>query len=190
MPTTLSDLFRDFADSTDALIGRFNSPVPNLALYESTCRVIHEDGQALLVVRLQNSWTHFCRSLITLSASNDIDSVNKAVRHIVDLMGFSNPVWHKPEFLVRLARHLALPNADCIDLHFGANISSAHITDVRNYIVHPGSRTESKYRQVAAAEGVPTANVGTLLTLRFPGGATLFERWVIDLQRTARNATT
>ena len=102
-------------------------------------------------------------------------------------MGYDYPVWHSPEFVVRVAKHLTLANLDRIGLYLGANLSSGHVTDVRNYIVHPGNRTRSKYREVAAAEGMPGVGVGELLNVRFSGGATLFERWVIDLQRTASN---
>ena len=90
---------------------------------------------------------------------------------------------------MRVAKHLTLANEDQINLYLSANLSSGYVTDVRNYIVHPGSRTESKYRTVAAVEGMPGVAVGKLLNTRFSGGATLFERWVKDLQRTASNAT-
>ena len=151
--------------------------------------MIHEDGQALLVVKLQNSWASFCRDLIDISASSNTRCVRRAANSVARDMGFGNLVWHSSEFVVRVAEHLTLTNADQIALYLSANISSAHVTNVRNYIVHPGSRTESKYREVASAEGVPRADVGTLLNVRSSGGATLFERWVKDFQRTANNAT-
>ena len=189
MSTALSELYKGFVDSTNALVRRFDVPVPSLAPFNSTCPLIHEDGQALLVVRLQNSWADFCRGLIEISASNNTGYVRSATKSVASDMGYSNPVWHSPEFVVQVAKHLTLANAGRIDLYLGANLSSGDVTDVRNYIVHPGSRTESKYREVAATEGVPGAGVGKLLNVRFAGGATLFERWVMDLQRTASNLT-
>ncbi len=176
-------------DSTNAMVQRFDVPVRGYHPFNSTCPVIHQDGQALLVVRLQNLWADFCYNLIHTSASNNARCVDRAAKSIARDMGLIHPVWHKPEFVVRVAKHLTLTNMDRIELHLGANSSSVRVTYVRNYIVHPGSRTESKYREVAAAEGMPDADVGTLLNIRFPGGATLFERWVKDLQRTTNSAT-
>ena len=187
MLATLSTLSRDFTDSTDALIRRFDIPVPSVAPYDSTCPMAHEDGQALLVVRLQNSWADFCRNLIRTSMANET-RFRKAARSVAKEMGDRYPVWHKPEFIVRLARHAALTNQEGINLHLGANLSASHVTNVRNYIIHPGSHTEAKYREVAAAQGVPGADVRTLLNVRAVGGASLFERWVRDLQRTASNS--
>lgn len=187
MPAPLSAL-RYFADSTDALVRRFDVPVPSTAPFDSTCPIIHEDGQALLVVRLQNSWADFCRNLIIVSSTNSARYVRRVAKSVASEMGDGYPVWHKPEFIVRLARHITLTNVSQIDLYLSANVSAGSINSVRNYIVHPGSGTESKYREVAATEGVPGADVGTLLNVRAPGGATLFERWVKDLQRTASNS--
>ena len=187
--TKLDKLTKDFANCTNDMIERFDVPVPTSPPFKSTCPAIHSEGQALMVVRLQNSWADFCRSLINTSASNDSRCVGKAAKHVAKDMGYSYPVWHKPEFVVRVAKHLTLANTDRIELYLGANLSSGDVTDVRNYIVHPGSRTESKYRKVAAAEGVPYADVGALLNVRFPGGATLFERWIKDLQKTAITST-
>ena len=189
MSAALSELYREFVDSTNALVQRFEIPVPDCAPFDSTCPMIHQDGQALLVVRLQNLWADFCRGLIDRSASKNTHSARKAARCVACEMGYSDPVWHSPEYVVRLAKHLNLANVDQIDLHLGANLSSGHVTGVRNYIVHPGSRTERKYREVAAAEGAPRVSVGGLLNVRFSGGSTLFEKWVKDLQRTANNTT-
>ena len=151
--------------------------------------MIHEDGQALLVVRLQQCWADFCHGLINISALNDTRRVQTAAKSVSGDMGFDRPVWHSPEFVARVAMRLTLANANRISIHLSANISSGHVNSVRNYIVHPGSGTEPRYRKVAAAEGVPRADVGTLLNVRSPGGATLFERWTKDLQRTADNVT-
>lgn len=189
MSIALSELCRSFIHSTDALVKRFDVPVPSCDPFAYTCPRIHEDGQVLLVVRLQNLWADFCHSLIDISASNNSSSVRRAARTATCDMGNSYPVWHNPEFIVRVAKHLTLANEDQINLYLSANLSSGYVTDVRNYIVHPGSRTESKYRTVAAVEGMPGVAVGKLLNTRFSGGATLFERWVKDLQRTASNAT-
>ena len=189
MLAALRELCESFVDSTNVLVERFAAPLPKYEPFDSTCPAIHEDGQGLLVVKLQNSWGDFCRSLITISASNNSSRIREAVESVVRNMGFNNPVWHSPEFVARVAKHLTLSNADHINLHLSANLSSGRVTDVRNYIVHPTTRNESKYKKVAVAEGLPGVSVGALMNVRFPGGATLFERWVRDLQRTASNST-
>ena len=189
MSAALSELYGSFVDSTNALVWRFDVPVPSCQPFESTCPMIHEYGQALLVVKLQNSWARFCRKLIEISASNNTPSVRKAANSVVCSMGHSNPVWHSPEFVVQVAKHLTLTNVDRITLHLSANLSAGRVTRVRNYIVHPGSRTESMYQEVAAAEGRPGVGVSMLLNVRFSGGGSLFEKWVKDLQRTSRNTT-
>ncbi|MYB76098.1 MAG: hypothetical protein F4X83_03180 [Chloroflexi bacterium] len=189
MSEALSQLYKGFVDSTDALVLRFDVPVPSTEPFNTTCPLIHEDGQALLVVKLQNSWASFCRELVATSASNNSGSVRKAANFVSQYMGYDHPVWHSPEFVVRVAKHLALPNECRIDLHLSASLSSGQVTGVRNYIVHPGDRTESKFQEVAAAIGTPGVGVGKLLNFRYSGGTTLFERWVKDLQRTARNTT-
>ena len=189
MSAALPELYESFVDSTNALVERFDVPVPRCKPFVSTCPKIHEDGQALLVVRLQNCWADFCHWLINISSLNNTRYVDSAAKSVACDMGFIQPVWHSPEFVVRVAKHLTLTNVDNISLHLGANISSGCVNRVRNYIVHPGSGTESRYKVVAAAEGVPRADVSTLLNVKSPGGATLFERWVKDLQRTANNTT-
>ena len=170
---------------TDALVERFDVPVPREKPYDSTCPEIHEDGQALQVLKLQNAWAEFCRKLVFISATGDNSRVQEAARSIATEKGFDYPVWHSSEFVVRVAKYLILPNADEIELHIGADLSAGRITSVRNYIVHPGIQSESKYVSVAAAEGRPNARVAELLSTRLPGGATLFEKWVRALQRTA-----
>ena len=188
MPTTLSELYRDFVESTNEMIHRFEVPVPANQPYDSSCPIIHEDGQALQVVKLQNSWADFCRTLISISAANESSRIREATSAVTKTMGLSNPVWHGSEFVVRVAKHLTLANADQIELHLGASVSAGHVMNVRNYIVHPGSRTQREFGKVAEAEGVPGYAVSELLNIRFPGGASLFERWVKNLQRTANNA--
>ena len=189
MSVALSQLYVEFADSTDDMVRRFDTPLPSCEPFASTCTTIHEHGQSLLVVRLQNSWSNFCRRLIDISASNNTQGVRRAAKRVASDMGTGYPVWHNPEFVVRMAKRLTLPNEGRIDLHFGANLSSGRVTHVRNYIVHPHGGTKSKYSQVAADEGMPGLDVGKLLNVRFPGGTTLFERWVKDLQRTASETT-
>ncbi len=189
MSSTPTALSLSFVDSTDDLVRRFETPLPNQEPFNTSCPSIHESGQALLVVKLQTLWSDFCHNLIAIYASSKNASIKKAASHVTHSMGLSNPVWHSPEFVVRVANHLTLNNVDSIELHIGASISSGSVTKVRNYIVHPGHRSEVRFKEVTAAEGVPSVGVGELLNIRFPGGASMFERWVKDLQRTARDTT-
>ena len=189
MSTALSELAASFVAATNALVGRFDAPVPTDPAFQSTCSLIHGDGQALSVVKLQNLWGEFCHTLIDISTSYDTTRVREASNQVASDMGYSYPVWHQPEFVVRVARHLSLTNLDRIDLDLGANLSSGIVTRVRNYIVHPSNRNESRFREIAATEGIPRADLNTLLNAKSPGGATLFERWVRELQRTANNTT-
>ena len=189
MQSTLAEHCRAFEDRSNVLIARFDVPLPSSRPFDSTCPPIHEAGQALLVVRLQSLWSSFCRGLIGISASHGATNVRATAKTVAREMGDTDPVWHKPEFVVGMANNLLLANAEQISLHVGASLTSGRLSRVRNYIVHPGSRTESRYREVAAAAGMPRADVGTLLNARAPGGATLFERWTKDLQMTAGKAT-
>ncbi|MFQ5873493.1 MAG: hypothetical protein ACE5JL_06800 [Dehalococcoidia bacterium] len=204
-----SEVHADFVADTEALLQRFNQPIPNAGPYATTCPPVHDDAQSLLVVLLQNSWSTYSREILEVSAEAALptltwrqlqpspmmsmytgarQAVREAARIVADTMGYCDPVWHKPEFTIRVAAQLKVQNYEEIFYALSSTLTPSHVNWVRNYVVHPSDRTRAGYSKVAAAVGDPRADLGPLLRTQQVGGVTLFEKWVRELQATAEQA--
>jgi hypothetical protein len=195
-------LYGRFLARTTFLVRKFESPLPRDAPCRETCLHIHEHGRLNLVIRLQFLWAEFCRELVVRSALGNSSSLSgtplapaPGVSCLEDITNIASaesrgrhPPWHKPTFAASVAAKLGVQNL--AQIRNGLSPVSA-VTDlivVRNYIVHPNQRTKLDYvrltRRLGCAELAPV----TLLATYQPGGATLFEVWVADLQTMALNA--
>ena len=209
MEPAVVGVYEEFKQRTDSLIAKFETPVPQAPPYNQTCPPAHEDAQAFLTIRLQNGWSDFCHRLVGISAQGGQpslsgrfissispdssveeidDQVRSAANEVVKTKGLTNPVWHSCQFTVLVARELGLANFQDIDAGLSSNLTAGYTTRVRNYLVHPAHQSRENYIKVAAFYGLPSSEPVELLRSRQLGGATLFEVWVRDLQRSAHRA--
>lgn len=205
-PQAFKVAYGELRDGTDDLLSRFLSPLPPDPPYSQTCPPVHEDGQSLLIIKLQNHWGAFCHTLVLLSAEGGHRTlggrlvsqisgippslpvsthVKKVALAVAKSQGKNGPVWHSCVFTVDVANALGVVNAKELFLGMSPNITAGWVNKVRNYVVHPATSTKADYMRVTNALGMPGAGVSQLLASVQPGGATVFEYWVRDLQRTA-----
>ncbi len=197
----LGTLYGRFVGRTDSLVLRFASPLPPDRPFKETCSEIHRHGKRELVIRLQVAWGEFCRELVSRSALGsrsvsgmlltrppgvsgeaDVRAAAKA-----ESGGIHAP-WHKPKFATRVAKRLGVQNLTSIQSGLSAFSAVDNVLAVRNYIVHPSKGTKLAFAKVAHKFAPPGVEPDQLLGTLQPGGATLFETWVADLQTMAKNA--
>jgi hypothetical protein len=197
----LAELYAHFVGRTDELVRKFGTPLPPYPPFDRSCGPIHRDGQALLIVRLDHLWAAFCQALVTRSALGNVRTLGGSllprvtgvarsadVQRIAQQESRGQPPWHDASFTVRVARRLGLANYNEISIGIGAVSPVKDLIDVRNYVVHPNDRTVAAYRRITMRFGISSRNPVDFLALTQPGGATLFETWVSQLQIAAEAA--
>ena len=97
------------------------------------------------------------------------------------------PIWHDPEYVVRLATALAPNNVHTIALGIGGSAEATNINTVRNHIIHSDHNLR-QYQQYARSIGASTTLPGALLVHPTGSGGTVFEDWLADLELAAQLA--
>jgi hypothetical protein len=198
----LSELYSHFVGRTNELVRKFGTSLPVSPPYDSSCPPVHRDGQKFLIMRLHCLWAAFCQGLVTRSALGNTMTLSgsliprvSGISRSVDVqrvaMRESNgrqPPWHDTGFTIRVASTLALANYNQISMSIGAVSPIRDLVDIRNYIAHPNNRTITAYQRISTGFGVSSRDPIDILTLTQPGGATLFETWVSQLQIAAQAA--
>lgn len=193
-----------FITRTDALVSRFDSPLPRDPVERQLCRQVHVEHALYLVIRLQQVWADFCRELVLLSALGRFQTLSgrflppaPSVGGMADIQALAAKAkmrlagpganWHLPHFAVQLANSLSVANYAQISSGLGAaNVSD--LTTTRNYIVHPNIFTRQAFVKTVRNLGLFGVDPYELLISPTVGGAKLFEIWVADLQMAAGNA--
>ena len=165
-------------------------------------------GEAILTAWLQTRWTEFARNLVIASALGtrrtrgesvppvpgvrsraDAERIVKAAtRRVVKRRGGS-PVWHAPWFVVEVSTLIGLRNLPKLEATLGPTPIPEQITDFRNYLVHPGTRTRHKYEALQARLGMLRVKPQDLLHQQQSPGLPVFTSWVRELQRVAYDST-
>lgn len=196
---SLRERYAHFVSRTDSLVNDFDSPTPQNRPHSETCPPIHEYGRLKLVIRLQMLWGEYCRQLVVSSAIGDTHTLGgKALTRVggvssaTDILNVARtesggrpPPWHRPTFAVRVAARLGVGNLFEIQQGLSAVSPTDDLLAVRNYLVHPTEDTKVKYVTVARKYRSLGAGPDALLSTLLPGGATLFEVWVAELQTIA-----
>ena len=195
----MRERYAHFVARTDSLVSGLGSPLPQNRPYSETCPPIHKYGRLKLVIRLQLLWGEYCRELVVSSALGDTHTLSgklltrvAGVSRATDIVNVATivsngrpPPWHQPGFTVRVAARLDVQNLFEIRQGLSAVSPADDLRAVRDYVVHPNRRTKVRYLTVAQRLGSHTAGPDSLLSTLLPGGATLFEAWVADLQTIA-----
>ena len=201
----------------DAAAATFNSRSENLhdrfleILDDSECAGCRSSGfgEAILAAWLQTAWGKFIRDLIVASAlgtrrrrgtsvkaisgvrsRRDAERMVKAAASCAaGKRGTPYPVWHDPSFAIDVGTLLGLENLPRLEIALGVTRVPRHITDFRNYLIHPADDTLQKYKDLQAKLGVHRIEPEDLLHQLQQPGLRIFTSWVRELQRIADQST-
>ena len=166
-------------------------------------------GEAILTAWLQTKWIEFTRDLVVASAlgtrrtrGNSVQPVagvrsradakrivKGATTCAVQRYGARSPIWHAPWFVVEVGTLLGLRNLTKLEATLGSTLIPEQITVFRNYLVHPGTGTRSKYEALQAKLGMLSVEPQNLLHQQQSPGLPVFTSWVRELQRVAHDST-
>ena len=166
-------------------------------------------GEAILVAWLQTAWGNFTHRLIVASALGTQRRIGTSIRPIAGVKSQSDankkvktaaactakkyrypyPVWHDPLFVVEVGTLLELKNLPRIENALGATLVPRQLTAFRNYLVHPGDGTRSRYEKLQAKLGMLSMDPEDLLHQFRSPGLMVFTSWVRELQRIANDST-
>ena len=208
--TNVEQAFDAFKTATQFIRERFNTVVPSIPPYSTSCPPVHDDGKCLLVVWLQNEWADFCRQLLAHSISGngptlggaalepitlpdedqDHDGYLKSIANQIGKDLFNNqgfPIWHNPDFVIRVVNELRPSNHETLALGLGASPSLRRLNIVRNFIIHGESR-RIDYEKIVNEYGQRDASPATFLAHRTASGTNLFEEWLDEIVDASRSA--
>ena len=166
-------------------------------------------GEAILVAWLQTKWSDFARELVVASALGTRRTTGNSVKAITGVKtrddaekivktatkcaiknrGVSIPGWHSPSFVIEVGTLMQLGNLRKLEVALGPSLVPGQITDFRNYLVHPGTRTRYKYEALQAKLGMINIEPEDLLHQQQEPGLLVFTAWVRELQRIAFDST-
>lgn len=165
-------------------------------------------GRAILTAWLQARWVDFNHDLMIASALGTrrrhnavrpiagVNATSDAERLVGRVAGFITkerglalPIWHAPWFVVQVGSELGLRNISTIQAALAPTSVPDQIACFRNFLVHPGTRTEQKYHQLQAKLGLLQVEPQDLLDHFQTPGVMIFTAWVRELQRLAYAAT-
>lgn len=166
-----------------------------------SCELTRPPMRAHCVIRLFDSWSRFCRSLVVTSAGarpvtaaagrlplapgiNSLTDVVPALRaHNPKRPPWWEPRWGRASECIAAAKSLGIPNVATVSAAIGATPSPADdIRALRNFYAHRGEPALAPARAVAARLGI-VGRVHPDVIPAYPtlGGMPLYERWVFDL---------
>ena len=202
--------FETFRTATQDIRERFNAAIPPTSPYSISCPPTHDDGKCLLVVMLQNQWAVFCRDLLEHSISGngptlggtalppitlpdeeqDHDGYLKKTANRIGKEYFRNqgfPIWHHPEFVIRVARELQPSNLQGLVLGISASGSLRKLNTLRNFIIH-GPDRRGEYELLLNEYGQRDVSPAKFLAHQTSSGSNLFEDWLDEIVQASRSA--
>ena len=204
--------FGSFQTATQDIRQRFNAAIPPFSPYSTSCPPIHDEGKCLLVNVLQNQWAVFCRELLEHSIAGngptlggtelqpiilpdegqDHDGYLKSIANRIGKESFNNkgfPIWHQPDFVIRVAKELQPSNHDVLVLGMSASPILRRLNVLRNFIIH-GPDRKVDYEKLLNEYGLRDVSPAEFLAHRTPSGTNLFEDWLEEIVQASRSAAT
>lgn len=193
-------LYTHFLARTNHLVSKYDAPIPPDSDSSYMCPVIHNDGKAFMIVRLQLLWGQFCKELIENSALGRCQTLNgtvlrgvvsgpRDIRRVVNReTGGKPPPWHRPMFAVTMAHNLNTQNYSQLQLALSHVSPADDLKTIRDYIVHPWKLTRMAYDNLSVILQAPGIDPTSLLSMRGVGGNSTFRNWVTELQNIALDA--
>ena len=200
----LSDLYVHFSGRTDTLLRHFLTMPPSapLTLNGMATDRLFGNSRGYLVNRLFHLWGEFVRGLVVTSALGGCVRLSGAavlsapnisrpsdIPQVIKEKSVAGPGlrWEDPNWTATKVGRLQLSNAQQILLGIGA-APYDDLRRVRNFVVHPNPHTRSEFEAVALAYSLFGVDSVDLLLHRLPGGGTVLEGWIRDLQSAALDA--
>ena len=200
----LSDLYVHFSGRTDTLLRHFLTMPPStpLTLNGMATDRLFGYSRGFLVNRLFHLWGEFVRGLVVASALGGCIRLNGVIvgsapnishqsdiPQIIKEKSVAGPGlrWEDPNWTAGKVRRLQLSNAQQILLGIGA-APYDDLRRVRNFVVHPNPHTRLEFEAVAFRYSLFGVDSVDLLLHRLPGGGTVLEGWILDLQSAALEA--
>lgn len=166
-------------------------------------------GEAVLSAWLQTTWGDFTRELIIASAQGTRRTQGNSVlaapgvksrsdaERIVKVAstsafknrGLGSPIWHAPWFAIDVGTRISVRNLETLRPILGSSVVPKQITDFRNYLVHPGIYTRSKYEELREQLGLFGVEPEHLLRRQSESHDMVFTIWIDELQRIAHAST-
>ena len=180
-------------------------------VFDSIAGTSHQAGllqnqliKEMCIIRLQDSWSRFCRELI-LSSAGSRPKTSGGVRlpHAPGIYKYSDaltmlqnkynkrdpwePIWHNPFRCLDAASKLQVPNYPAIhgglSLSFNGQHPIAQLTAVRNYFAHRNQNTAQDVVNVARDLLIsPPPRASDLVSTIVLPGTTLFSLWATRLK--------
>ena len=205
-PSRLDVVASTFKTHSEALHDKFLAMRADIAC--SGCKS-SGFGEAILVAWLQTKWTEFTRSLVIASALGTRRTTGSSVQAVAGIKsladanrlvkdasacvserrGVGTPIWHVPGFVIEVSDLMGLRNLSRIEAALSPTNIPGQITDFRNYLVHPGNRTRSKYETLQAKLGMNRMEPEDLPHQQQNPGLPIFTWWVSELQSVAYDST-
>ena len=200
----LSDFYGHFTGRTDALLRHFLTMPPSVpvTLNGMALDSLFSYSRGFLVNRLFHLWGEFCRHVVIASALGGCRRLNGVVvgtapniSRLSDILrvirerSVAGPGirWEDPKWTTVRVNLLRLNNSQQILLGIGA-APYDDLRRVRNFVVHANPHTRSEFEVVAVRYSLFSVDSDDLLLYRLPGGGTVMEGWVRDLQSAALEA--
>jgi hypothetical protein len=204
--SSLAAIQRRFLWETAALLTWFDTPLPDPP---GGCPPVHLSSEEMCVIRLYDSWSRFCRSLIIASAADRPATLGgvrlgraPGISHRQDVLPTLRATfprgkvpWWEPHWGIALdaidaAQRLRVVNFPQISAAFGVVGSPADdLRRTRNFFAHRSEGTMAWVTNMMASYGLgATARARDLIRQLVPPGVTVFEQWVHRLRAIARTA--
>ena len=200
----LSDFYVHFSARTDTLLRHFLTMPPSapLTLDGMAFDDLFRYSRRFLVNRLFHLWGEFCRGLVIASALGGYSRLSGVlaasalnisrqsdIPQVIKEKSVAGPGlrWEDPKWTAGKINLLKLNNDQEILLGIGA-VPFDDLRRVRNFVIHPNPHTRSEFEVVAVRYSLFGADPYDLLMYRSPGGGTVMEGWVRDLQSAALEA--
>jgi hypothetical protein len=191
----------DFWGESELVLSRFRHI---FAKGHETCSASHGWTQEMSVVRLQDSWSRFCRELVIISASERpvtaagtlvplapgisrrSDALNAL--HVVYTRPPYEPKWFDAQACLRAASILRLNNYASVSGGIGVTPSPLDdLRALRNFLAHRSQMTATGVRDTAIRNSLPPKS-GVIAILQSDStnpGMTILQLWVKQLQTMA-----
>ena len=200
----LSDFYVHFFARTETVLRHFLTVPSSAAVTLDGMAVddLFRYSRRFLVNRLFHLWGEFCRGLVVASALGGYRRLNGVLAG--SALNISRPSdiplvikeksivgpgrrWEDPKWTAGKVNLLKLTNEQPILLGIGA-VPFDDLRRVRNFVIHPNPHTKSEFEAVAVGYSLFGVDPYDLLMYRSPGGGTVMEGWVRDLQSAALDA--
>lgn len=152
------------------------------------------------VLRLHDSWSRYCRSIVIASAAGAITSAGTRLPRTKGVRGFSSvparlkaiegggrawrePPWHVSARLVAAAYELSIANL--LQVQAGVGLAQSPEPDLRrlrNFFAHYRADTGEKVATLCDDLGLARRTPPTVIPLQVAGGISRFEEWMNTLE--------